>query len=435
MRGKRGGGVYTANCVLVLAVAALVAEINPMPPQPKNPSAMKPPVTVLCGFLGAGKTTLLNHLLSQAEGRRWAAVVNDVAAINIDAAVVRSASGPGGDVVELGNGCVCCSSRDELGETVAELASSGKYEHILVETTGVAEPRGIAALFLQKNSFGRSLNDFAQLSALVSVVDSAQFLREWREHGAPGAKRQTLTGGIRPVFELMLEQIECADVLLLNKVDLIDEAEREEIESIVRGLNAKAEIVATERSQIASEFLLDRVRFDPAATLGAATWIQKLNTVSGAKPNVPLVKRAPESSIGNKGGVIRPWGRHAHHEERYGIASTVYQARRPFDRGKLEAVIANGLPGLLRAKGYLWVADQPDEMGFLSVAGGIVRYAFLNYWWAAQVENGKASRSEVPPQLEGVWQEPHGDRRQELVFIGVGLDEMKWRKQLDDCLV
>lgn len=401
---------------------------------------VKPPVTVLCGFLGAGKTTLLNHLLAQAEGRRWAAVVNDVAAINIDAAVVRSSSGPSsGDVVELGNGCVCCSNRDELGETIAELAASGSYQHILVETTGVAEPRGIAELFLQKNPFGKSLSDFAQLSALVSVVDSAQFLREWGEHQIQnGGVRLAPEAGTRPVFELMVEQIECADVILLNKVDLLKDEQRAEVERLVRGLNGRAEILATEQSQVSVEFLLERPRFDPAATISSATWLQTLNTFAAKRKQSTVARAANEAVSGRKPSLVtRPKKEAAvaRHEERFGIRSFVFQARRPFVRYKLEKTLGRELPGLLRAKGFFWVDDQPDEMGFLSVAGGVVRYEFLNYWWAALVENGKVKRSEIPAQLEILWQDPGGDRRQELVFIGVGINEADMRAQLEACLV
>ena len=194
------------------------------------------PVTVFCGFLGAGKTTLLRHLLAQAgtagaDGgpARWAAIVNDVAAVNIDGALVgeenaaRAALGADGasEVVELGNGCVCCSGADDLGEAIARLAASGRYEHIWVETSGVADPRGIATLFTRKNPFGKTLSDHARLAALVTVIDVAAFAGE---AARTGGARRAAGGGERPVFELMIEQVECADVVVLNQCDRATEA-------------------------------------------------------------------------------------------------------------------------------------------------------------------------------------------------------------------
>jgi G3E family GTPase len=408
-------------------------------------SASRPPVTVLCGFLGAGKTTLLNHLLRQAEGRHWAAVVNDVAAINIDAALVKTQL-PGSDVVGLGNGCVCCSNRDDLAETIARLTAEGAYEHILVETSGVAEPRGIASLFMQKNPFGRSLSDFAQLSALVSVIDAAHFLKEWRmqgpasevgrtipvSRGSAGTPRPTQNDEVqasirfdtRPVFELMVEQVECADVIVLNKCDLVSEEELAQLEAIIGGLNERAELVRTEQGQVSREFLLERVRFDPSATPGAARWVKILNALptSGA-------------SVAKPGGTPLAVNVTPRHTERYGITSWVFQARRPFVQAKIEALLARAIPGLLRAKGFFWLAERPDELGFLSVAGGIVRTDFPSYWWAAMIESGRAQRSELPAALEKQWVDPTGDRRQELVFIGVGLDEKALRQELEQCLV
>jgi G3E family GTPase len=377
----------------------------------------RPPVTVLCGFLGAGKTTLLKHVLAQAEGRKWAAVVNDVAALNIDGAVVRAGALAGDDIVELGNGCVCCSSKDELAETVAELAATGRYEQILIETTGVAEPRGIANLFTRKNPFGRTLGDFATLSALVSVVDVAAFATE--EKKAENAKVQrSIPSVARPVFELMLEQVECADVLVLNQCDRVTAEEADRVEAILRGLNVRAEMMRTEHGQIASEFLLGRVRFDAKETVGAARWVRALNAVAAGG----LVARARVAEE-------RPA-----HELKYGITSFVYQARRPFAQAAFRALIETGLPGLLRAKGFYWTREQPDEMAFLSVAGGVVRHDTLNPWWAALVENGKARLDERPESIRALWVEPHGDRRQELAFIGVGLDEAAMRAALDGCL-
>lgn len=375
----------------------------------------RPQVTILCGFLGAGKTTLLNHLLRQAEGRRWAAVVNDVAAINIDGAVVRT-SASGREVVELGNGCVCCSSRDELAETLAELSASGLYDHVLVETTGVAEPRALAHFFTRRNPFGRSLGDYAILSALVTVVDAAAFHSAWT--GAGPASRELVTGPERPYVELMIEQVECADVLLLNQCDRVTAAVQDELISILRGLNQRAEVVAIEHGQLASEFLLGRVRFDPIATTGAANWIHSLNALAPGRPGSVVTAPVPR----------------AVHESKYGITSFVFQARRPFVQARLEELIAKGLPGLLRAKGFFWLQERPDEMGFLSVGGGAVRYDYLSYWWAAMVESGKVRMEDRPPAIQASWAEPCGDRRQELVFIGVRLDEPAARAALESCL-
>lgn len=375
----------------------------------------RPLVTVLCGFLGAGKTTLLNHLLGQAGGRRWAAIVNDVASVNIDGSVVK-AGAAGREVVELANGCVCCSSKDELAETLAELAASGKYEHILVETTGVAEPRGLANLFVRKNPFGRTLGEYATLASLVTVIDAAAFHEAWRRPRPEG--RETIVGAERPLIELMIEQAECADVLVLNQCDRVTAEVQAELTAVLRGLNARAELWRTEHGRVSVDTLLERVRFDPLATLGAANWIHTLNALAPGRP-ASLVKRAPAVAA---------------HEEKYGLRHFVFQARRPFVRARLEHAIAHDLPGVVRAKGFFWWKERPDEMGFLSLAGGVVRYDFLSYWWAAMIESGKARLEDRPPAVVASWDSPFGDRRQELVFIGTGMDEAAMRATLEDCL-
>jgi len=383
-----------------------------------------PPVTVLSGFLGAGKTTLLRHLLGQAEGRKWAAIVNDVAAINVDAQVVAGAGAA--RVVELGNGCVCCSVRDSLAETIAELAAQRAYDHILVETTGVAEPRGVADLFTRKNVFWRSLGDFAQLSALVTVVDARSFLDAQRGSRGLGVKaadegrktdekeeRERLKEGKKPVFELMVDQVECADVLVLNKCDLADEAELAEVERILRVLNARAE-----QGQVASEWLLGRVRFDGAATVGAARWVRLMR------------------GEGRDTSPVKTERRTARHESDYGITSFVWEARRALDGVKFGAWLESGLPdGLLRAKGFFWVADRSADIGFLSVAGGRARREWVGTWAAALRESGVITEAQITAEARAKWAEPHGDRRQELVFIGTELDETKLRAKLEACLL
>jgi G3E family GTPase len=356
--------------------------------------------------------------------------VNDVAALNIDAALVRGASEAGRKVVDLGNGCVCCSNRDELGETLAELAATGEYEHILVETTGVAEPRGVAALFTQKNPFGRSLSDFARLSALVSVVDAAYFLREWRAYREHGRREFPAPSGARPVFELMIEQVECADVIVLNKCDLATNEALDELEAILHGLNARAEIVRSEQGRVEPEFWLGRHRFDPHETLRAASWLRTLNKLAPATALIPsgsVMKVAARASGPTGSGKTS-------HEKKFGINSVIYQARRPFAEDRLRAFLESEAPGLLRAKGFFWTNERPDEMGFLSVAGGVARLDYLNYWWGALVENGKARLDECPEAIRAIWREPGGDRRQELVFIGVGVSDEAIRGGLEKCL-
>jgi G3E family GTPase len=329
----------------------------------------------------------------------------------------------------------------------------------LVETTGVADPRGVADLFVRKNRFGRSLSDFARLSALVTVIDARGFLAEMGRSGAEGEKERRRegekersekrtkneneqrervggavagrtrkekeererAGGVKPVFELMVDQAECADVLVLNKCDVVSEEELVRLEAILRGLNPRAEILCTEQGQIASEVVLDRVRFDEKATLGAARWIRVLND--------------PARAAGWGASVVKTAAA-ARHEDEYGIRSFVFEARRALVREKFLAWLATELPaGLLRAKGFYWFAEQAADIGFLSVAGGGVRTEFVGTWAAALVEAGVITAAAVPVSAREKWVEPQGDRRVELVFIGIGLDEAAMRVGLAACLL
>lgn len=407
----------------------------------------RPPVTILCGFLGAGKTTLLNHLLGQTEGERWALVVNDVAAVNIDArqVAVRVEALSGVDVppvVELGNGCVCCSSKDDLAESLIQLALTGRpggpagrpYDRIVVETTGVAEPKEIARLFTQRNPFGRSPGDVARLAALVTVVDAGVFLRLWREagplrKGPLTSAHPVASGGPRPLIELLIEQVETTDLVVLNKCDRITAEEQAILEAAIAGLNPRAALVAAEQGQVAREVVIEPIRFSEQETLGSAAWIRALNALA------PL--SASAAALSARAPVVRPVAAPVEplHERRYGLRSGVFQARRPFRRERLLAALASARPALVRAKGFVWLAEQPDEMLFLSIAGDEVRLETLNYWWAALIENGRARREDRPGLIQALWEEPHGDRRQELVFIGASMDEAALRAALEAALV
>ena len=364
---------------------------------------------MFCGFLGAGKTTLLQHVLKLADGRKLAAVVNDVASMNIDGRLIEKAGAS--RVIEMANGCVCCSMRDELAETVAELAGSGRFEHIFIETTGVAEPRGIASLFTKPNAFGRTLSDFATLHALVTVVDAAQVARVWRDQTQREGERINREREPKEVVELMLEQIECADVLVLNKTDLVASDVVLELTEILHELNPRAEIAAVSEGRVTANLLLSSARFDAQATIQAARWLRVLS---------------------GDGGVMKP----PTHQQSKSVEWTtmVFQSRRPFSEEKIRALIACEHPGLLRVKGFFWVSSRNDDMGYLSVAGGIARWNFVGTWAAAMRERGVISEGGIPETAKAYWEDPHGDRRQELAFIGLDVDANALRSDLEACL-
>jgi len=363
---------------------------------------------LLCGFLGAGKTTLLQHVLKLADGRKWAAVVNDMASMNVDGRLIEKAGAS--RVIEMANGCVCCSMRDELAETVAELAGSGRFEHIFIETTGVAEPRGIASLFTKPNLYGRTLSDFATLHALVTVVDASQVARVWRDQTEREDERINREREPKEVVELMLEQVECADVLVLNKTDLVAPDVVTELKEVLHELNPRAEIAAVSEGRVAADLLPGPSRFDAQETIQAARWLRVFSGDGGVMKSATQQPKTVE------------W------------TTMVFQARRPFNEAKIRALIAGGHPGLLRVKGFFWVSSRNDDMGYLSVAGGIARWSFVGTWAAAMRERDVISEEEIPESAKAYREEPHGDRLQELAFIGLGVDTKVLRSDLEACL-
>ena len=398
------------------------------------------PVTALSGFLGAGKTTLLNQLLGQADGERIAIIVNDIGEVNIDASLIESEikqlDGPIDQVVELSGGCICCSIQDDLVEAVSELTQNRKIDRLIIESTGVAEPVSIAQSFFSNDIAGRPLEDSARIDSLITVIDAAFFLKEWQAHEAKGTQRSLLRQeDDRPIFELVLEQIECADILVANKCDLLNDAEKAEVQAVLASLNGRALYKEAIEGKLPKQAIIGLKRFDPKRTLSGASWLQHIENSHPESVDTPLrferAQIAPSSLIQpTLSKEVSPGAK-----AKRSIQSFVYRARKPMNAAKFAAIINRSIPGLLRAKGYCWIENQNESVGFLSIAGSTTRCDFLGNWWVTALEAGKIDRSQIPAEVERKWESPHGDRRQELVFIGINLDGDALKQQLDDCLI
>ncbi|WP_018896723.1 GTP-binding protein [Rhizobium sp. 2MFCol3.1] len=370
------------------------------------------PVTVLAGFLGAGKTTLLNHVLRNREGRRVAVIVNDMSEVNIDADLVR-----GGDanlsrtnetLVELSNGCICCTLRDDLLTEVRRLAAEGRFDYLLIEGTGIAEPLPIAATFSFRDENGAALCDIARLDTMVSVVDAANLLADFSSTDFLSDRGEVRDDeDNRSLIDLLVDQIEFADVIVINKISEVDAATRVMIRQIVASLNPDARVVETDFGDLQLGSILDTRLFSEAKSARHPLWHKELYG----------------------------WGDHVPETEEYGISSFVYRARRPFDPVKLERFLAMEWPGLIRAKGHFWLATRPSEIGQLSIAGVQRQITAKGYWWATVPKAQWPRYPQFRQLLDKHWNETWGDRRQELVFIGAGLDRNAVCAALDDCLV
>ncbi|MGV7031079.1 zinc metallochaperone GTPase ZigA [Methylobacterium symbioticum] len=370
------------------------------------------PVTVLSGFLGAGKTTLLNHVLNNREGRRVAVIVNDMSEVNIDAALVRAG---GADLsrtderlVEMTNGCICCTLRDDLLSEVRRLAEDGRFDYLLIEGTGIAEPLPVAATFSFRDADGRALSDVARLDTMVTVVDAVNLLKDYasaeflHQRGETAGAEDT-----RTLADLLVEQIEFADVVVINKASDVTPERLSLVRSVVRGLNGDARIVEAGHGRVALSDVLDTGLFSEETAQTHPLWFKELY---GAQDHVPET-------------------------EEYGISSFVYRARRPFAPERFDAFINRTWPGLIRAKGHFWLATRPDWVGDVSIAGAVARVSAMGFWWAAVPRRRWPEEDEFRTRLDGVWSEVWGDRRQELVFIGRDMDQAAITAALDACLV
>ncbi|MEN0037206.1 MAG: zinc metallochaperone GTPase ZigA [Cellvibrio sp.] len=369
------------------------------------------PVTVLSGFLGAGKTTLLNHILNNREHRRVAVIVNDMSEVNIDAALVQNQvelNRAEEKLVEMSNGCICCTLREDLLIEVTRLAKEGRFDYLVIESTGISEPLPIAETFTFADEEGQSLSQIARLDTMVTVVDAVNFLNDYYDALSLQETGESLgEDDERNVADLLVDQIEFCNVLLISKTDLITAQQLVELKAILHSLNPNAEIIPMMNGQVPLEKLLDTNQFDFEQAQQAPGWLKEMR------------------------------GEHIPETEEYGISSFAYHARKPFHPEKIYNFFSNpNLKGkLLRSKGFFWLASRPQWAGQWNQAGGIAQHGAAGMFWKAIPKERWPVEQEYLDSIMDKWQEPFGDMRQELVFIGQHLDKELVTNALDNCLL
>ena len=369
------------------------------------------PVTVLSGFLGAGKTTLLNRVLNNRDGRRVAVIVNDMSEVNIDADLVRAdteLSRTDETLVEMSNGCICCTLRDDLLEEVRRLATEDRFDYLLIESTGISEPLPVAATFDFRDEAGVSLSDVARLDTMVTVVDAVNLLGDFSSHDFLRDRGETMgEEDERTLVHLLTDQIEFADVIILNKVADAQPHQVDAALKIIRSLNADARIIETNHSDVPANAILDTGLFDYEKAHEHPMWAKEL---------YGFADHVPET-------------------DEYGVSSFVYRAKRPFEPERIHALLNGDLPGVIRAKGHFWIATRPDWVLEFSLAGALSSVQPLGTWWAAVPEERWPDGDTARAYMKQHWSEPWGDRRQEIVFIGSGIDWETMKSRLDDALL
>ncbi|MEM9208963.1 MAG: zinc metallochaperone GTPase ZigA, partial [Pseudomonadota bacterium] len=311
-------------------------------------------------------------------------------------------------LVEMSNGCICCTLREDLLEEVTKLARDGRFDYLLIESTGISEPLPVAETFTFADEEGVSLSDVASLDTMVTVVDAANFLKEYEAAESLQDKGESLgEEDERTVSDLLVDQVEFADVILISKTDLVDSADVERLTAILKTLNTDARIVPIAHGAVDLDDVLDTGLFDFARAQQAPGWLKEMR------------------------------GEHIPETEEYGISSFSYQARRPFHPKKFHDFLHGtaGYGKMIRSKGYFWLASRPQFAGSWSQAGGIARYGFAGMFWKAVPKSNWPTDEDYLASIKQNWVEPFGDMRQELVFIGQGLDEAAITQALDDCLL
>ena len=371
----------------------------------------KLPVTVLSGFLGAGKTTVLTHILNNREGKKVAVIVNDMSEINIDQSMVQndvSLNHKEEKLVEMSNGCICCTLREDLLVEVTELAKAKKFDYLLIESTGISEPLPVAETFTFADEDGVSLSDVSTLDTMVTIVDAVNFLKDFNEAKYLQEVGESLGDeDQRSVADLLVDQVEFADIILISKTDLVKQGDIDKLKAVIRNLNTHAQIIPISNGEISGQEILSTGLFDFERAQQAPGWLKELR------------------------------GEHVPETEEYGISSFVYKARRPFYPKKFHDFLhSKDLSGkLIRSKGYFWLATRPQFAGTWNQAGGIAHHGFAGMFWKAIPENRWPQDQESLDYIKEKWVEPFGDMRQELVFIGQGLDQEHITQLLDNCLL